>query len=414
MKILFWFRKSESKEQVKAKDPVGSIQCRITIQNSAVELGSTGISCKKSSWNPENQTLRGDSLRATRANKVIRDTTANLEKLFDMLATKYSYVSPSTLKDYYLSKKKFTYSITEIFDAWNDHRRKLAEKGSISPNTFEVHENYLRHIGEYFKVRGVARPIEIPDNFFQDFYDWMLMADRSGERFARKVSEFAKQVFTWAEKKRLCHRLQACAEPLPGKADTEENLDTTHLTVPQLTKLISFDFFKLVAAGQIVSQTAETLSVERDAFVFNCFTGMHHCDYTKKDFHIEQYKAATFLTGHRQKTKKRFAIKLLEPAIAILNKYGGDYKNLPVKSNQKRNASLKQIAAFAGLPILLSTKIARKTFADIALNVMLMTPDDVAQCLGLTSTRYLKNYVRIREERLLKVMPSWANLQEAC
>lgn len=413
MKILFWFRKSESKEQAKAKDPAGAIQCRITIQNAAIELGSTGVSCKKSNWNPSTQTLRGDSLRADRANKTLRNITGGLEKLHDMLATKYSYVSPSTLKEYYLSKKKFIYTIQEIFAAFSAYRQKLVDKGSITGSTFEVHENYLRHISDYCKQKGISKPIEIPDTFFDEFYDWMIMTDRSGERFARKVCEFAKQVFTWAENKHLCHRLQACSEPLPGKADSEEDLDTTHLTMLQLSKLISFDFFKLVTAGQIVKQTAETLSVERDAFVFNCFTGMHHCDYTKKEFHIEQYKSATMLTGRRHKTKKRFAIKLLEPAIAILNRYGGDYKNLPVKSNQKRNASLKQIAAFVGLPILLSTKIARKTFADIALNVMIMTPDDLAQCLGLTSTRYLKNYVRIREERLLQVMPNWADLKEA-
>jgi hypothetical protein len=290
MKILFWFRKSESKEQSKSKDPTGTIQCRVTIQNTAVEIGSTGISCKKSSWNPENQNVKGDSLRATRANKLTRDITANLEKLFDMLATKYSYVSPSTLKEYYLSKKKFTYSLDEIFSAFNMHRQKMVEKGSISPNTFDVHGNYLRHIGAYCKQKGIARPIEITENFFQEFYDWMIMTDRSGERFARKVCEFGKQVLSWAEKKKLCHRLAALSEQLPGKADNEENLDTTHLSVVQLNKLIGFDFFKLALEGQIIEQTARTLSVERDAFVFNCFTGMHHCDYTKKEFHIEQYK----------------------------------------------------------------------------------------------------------------------------
>ena len=39
-------------------------------------------------------------------------------------------------------------------------------------------------------------------------------------------------------------------------------------------------------------------------------------------------------------------------------------------------------------------KIARKTFCDLALNEMLMSTDDVAACLGLKNTKYLKNYGR--------------------
>ncbi|MDQ6482616.1 hypothetical protein [Dyadobacter sp. LHD-138] len=59
MKILFWFRKSEAKDQLVQDDPVGSIQCRISIENQALELGATKINCKKSEWRPADQRIEG-------------------------------------------------------------------------------------------------------------------------------------------------------------------------------------------------------------------------------------------------------------------------------------------------------------------------------------------------------------------
>lgn len=61
---------------------------------------------------------------------------------------------------------------------------------------------------------------------------------------------------------------------------------------------------------------------------------------------------------------------------------------------------------------MLSTKIARKTFANMALNVMLLDEGDVAACLGLTTTRSLKHYAKIKEQRLAKRMTSWDDVRE--
>ncbi|MCF0071266.1 hypothetical protein LZD49_12365 [Dyadobacter sp. CY261] len=413
MKILFWFRKSESKDLGKSVDPTGNIQCRITIQNATVEIGSTSITCLKSRWNPAEQRVRGDSSRAERGNRRLREITSALEKLYDILSAKYPYVSPSTVKDYYLTKRKFIYSLGEIIGAFMLHREALVKRKAITKSTLETNENYARHITAFCKARKINGAIEIQDTFFHDLFDWMIVSDRAGERFSRKVCEFAKQILTWGYKKKMCPPLAAFAESMPGHPDSDEDMDTTHLSIIELTRLIDFDFNKLVSQKKIVQQTADTLSAERDAFVFNCFTGMHHCDYTNKDFQIEVYKETYFLTGQRQKTKKRFSIKLLNPAVRILERYGSNLQNLPAKSNQKRNATLKQIAVFVELPVVLSTKIARKTFSDMAINEMMMSLDDVAQCIGLTSTKYLKHYARIRQQRLLKIMPNWDELKEA-
>jgi hypothetical protein len=413
MKILFWFRKSEAKKHISSIDPDGSIQCRVTIDNLSTELGTTAIICKKSEWNAENHLLIGKSDKIVRHNRRIGEIAGNLSRLYDVLLTKYDFVTPQLVKEYYLSKKQIRYSISEITSAFMLHRDKEFSQKVITKSTYDVNNNYIRHILDYVATLGIDKPIQIQNTFVSDLFDFMIDEERSAERFARKVCAFVKQVLRWAIKKKMSPTISAVHETMPGTADSEDDLDTTHLSIIQINHLYKFDFFKIVEDGQITKETAETLSEERDAFVFNCFTGMHHCDYSRKEFRIEPFKGALFLKGKRKKTKKPFALKLLEPAVNIMKSYNNDLKQLPVKSNQKRNGTLKQVAVYAGIPLKLTTKIARKTFCDLALNEMLMSAEDVVACLGLTSTKYLKNYGRVREKRLMKIMKSWEVLSKA-
>lgn len=411
MKILFWFRKSEATSNKFLSDPNGTIQCRITIDNDELELGSTKIQCVKSYWHAQHQTIIGK--KNSMDNRRLTDISTTLLRLFDMLKTRYEYVTPSLVKDYYYSKKKFQNTVEDIKREFQKTRLQHVELKIITKTTYDVNENYLRHILTYSTQMKYVYPIHLPNTYFQDLYHWLILENVCQERMARKVTCFAKQLLKFGKSKKYCPELSCFQESLPGMAESEDYIDTTHLTVDQIEHLYHFDFFELVKSGFITEKTARILHEERNAFVFNCFTGMHHCDYTDKAFTITLMYNSLFLRGYRKKTKKSFAIKLLEPAVEILKQYGNDLHQLPSKSNQKRNQTLKQIAVYTGIPLLLSTKIARKTFCDIALNELMMTADDVAACLGLTNTKYLKNYGKIREKRLAITMKSWQSIKSA-
>ena len=413
MKILFWFRKSEAKDQLLQEDPLGSIQCRISIENQTIEVGATKIVCKKSEWCPSGQRIAGKGQVIERANRTLNEITFRLNRLYDILLTKFDYVTPTIVKDHYNSRAKLTYSLKEINTKFEAIRTKMVEQAVITQSTLDINQNYARHILDYYDEISATKPYELPNTYLNDLYQFMIVTGRSGARFARKVCAYSKQVFKWAIREGMSPKIDALNEVVPGATDSEDYLDTTHLSIFQLDRLWKFDFKALVKSNQISKQTADVLSSERDAFVFNCFSGMHHCDYTKKEFRIEPYQDALFLKGTRTKTKKPFAVKLLEPAVHILKKYGGELRLLPVKSNKSRNITLKHIAVYVGIPQLLTTKVARKTFCDLAINELMMSTDDVAACLGLTSTKYLKNYGRIREKRLMKVMKSWHKLNKA-
>ena len=78
--------------------------------------------------------------------------------------------------------------------------------------------------------------------------------------------------------------------------------------------------------------------------------------------------------------------------------------NLPTSNLAEFNQHLKIIAALAGINKNLSSKAARKTFADQHINENETDLDTVAKMMGLSSTAYIERYGRIDERRIIKKM----------
>lgn len=409
MYVLFWFRKSGAIAEIEKQKDVrydrwGSICCRVTIETRWVEIGSTHIEVQQSAWDAEYQRLKGNNYKIQ--NKKLEDIKAKLERIFELLQLENDEVTAEMVKEIFLEKKRFRYSIAQLVSSFFDDRNAELKAGLIATATMEVQRNYSKNFEWAVEMAGLKGLM--PHRFDEDSLGTVrvqLQSKGLGTNHVVKHLKWVKQLWRWSlRKKRIKQNLLDGVEiSAKGVADP----DTTHLSVEQLEVLIHFDFMKLFRAGFIRIETAEKLDRERDAFVFSCFTGMHHADYTGRKYWVEVYRDDVFLKGLRKKTNKEFSVKLLEPALAILRKYGGEVEKLPIKSNQQRNSSLKEMATFCRIPVLLSTKIARKTFANFALNILLMDSEDVAACLGLTNTRCLRHYTRIKEMRIAKKMGSW-------
>ncbi len=422
MALLFWYRKSVQNPEE------GTLQMRLTYNAEREELGSTHIKCRKSQWDQENQTFSGRSVWAQEQNMKLAKLLRRIDSLTENLEKDGHELNAALIKNFFalqhrptgqvaqpgtgLVHRRTLFTFPDLVTFHAEHQTKRHQLGKISQATLDIQANYAANILDYLVLvkREKLPATSLDDEFMENLELHLSATEQFGGLHIEKHLKFVKQVMKWCYARQLIRR-NALADYVVECNDEEP--DTTHLTIQELQRLIAFDFHALAALGKMHILTANTLSAERDAFVFNCFTGMHHCDYTNKLFKIEQDKGTYWLTGKRQKTNKEFFLKLLEPAVAILTKYGGNLHDLPAKSNQKRNDSLKFIAVHVQLPHNLSTKIARKTFADLALNEMLVGADDVATMLGLVSTKRLRHYVRPRRERIDKLLTSWNDLAEA-
>lgn len=102
-------------------------------------------------------------------------------------------------------------------------------------------------------------------------------------------------------------------------------------------------------------------------------------------------------------------VPLLPHPIALLRKYERDEtcrargKLLPVPSNAKMNAYLKEIATLCNIPKNLTTHCARHTFATLAIEYG-MPIDIIAKILGHTNTNMTRRYAKISEANISREM----------
>ena len=105
---------------------------------------------------------------------------------------------------------------------------------------------------------------------------------------------------------------------------------------------------------------------------------------------------------NRQKTNVQSNIPLLEIPQMILDKYKGKTKDnrlLPVLSNQKINAYLKEIADLCGIKKRLSYHLARHTFATMLLSKGVPI-ESVSKMLGHTNIKTTQIYARITNKKI--------------
>jgi integrase len=113
----------------------------------------------------------------------------------------------------------------------------------------------------------------------------------------------------------------------------------------------------------------ERLSLVRDIFLFSCFTGLAYADVKK----LKRTEIGLGIDGERwiftsrQKTDTSSRIPILPMTATILEKYQdhpqctNNNSLLPVLSNQKMNAYLKEIADLCSIQKNLTFHIARHT-----------------------------------------------------
>jgi site-specific recombinase XerD len=115
----------------------------------------------------------------------------------------------------------------------------------------------------------------------------------------------------------------------------------------------------------------ERLALVKDLFLFSCYTGLAYIDAAclTPDHLVVGVDGKQWINKNRQKTDVSSRIPLLSPALAILEKYkdhpqtSSSGRLLPMMSNQKVNAYLKEIADLCGIKKEVTFHVARHTFA---------------------------------------------------
>ena len=147
----------------------------------------------------------------------------------------------------------------------------------------------------------------------------------------------------------------------------------------------------------------------RDVFIFQCYTGFAYTDLYnfKRNDVLIGIDGEYWLNTFRQKTGTKENVPLLPVALEIIEKYKNhkhcidNNKLLPVNSNFRYNAYLKEIADIVGINKNLTHHIARKTFATTVLLYNGISMEVVSELLGHSKLQVTQDhYAKVVKKRV--------------
>ena len=379
MKVLFVYRQGKAVG-------VGTLYLRVTILGKRAGDVSTGIRIPKKCWMSKKQVVKGESsVPYNRALSTIR--TALLQCCVE-LQSKGAIVSAQDVVNHWqgLSAGPMNvWAIVEAFLAYNVDRTDLA------PSTQKIRKNYAAKIFGFLQAAGHQR-IEPPEFTHQHCSAFLRYLAKEGVldiNTQAKILGFLKAAVRLARSNGHC---SFCP------------LDTFRLATIQ-KEIVYLRNVELAIFADL--EPGPRLRAVRDAFLFAAATGMSYAELAAFDSakHVHEVGNRKMITIVRKKSTASKPLTCLIPLLAeakgILSKYGGA---IPLPSNQKYNAYLKELQSLAGIPFELTSHCARRTFAVRMLDKG-VTAEVVAKMLGHKNTNMLfKAYGVIKPERIWQEM----------
>ncbi|HEV7330918.1 MAG TPA: site-specific integrase [Flavisolibacter sp.] len=364
--ILFFIKRNKKRN---GKFPV---YCRITIQQLRSEF-SINTWVTETQWNLSEKKFPAIDMR--------------LKVLYESLITK-SDVTAQMLRDAYKGQK--TRYLLKLYKAHLKEIKLL--KSDYTTSTYNCYKRALELLQQFVKTkyRSEDIPMNKVDFDFVKSFDFFLKATlQLAKNTVVKYMARLKKVVRIALAHHWIENDPFSKYKMRFELGEKEWLDGTELK--RLTKR---------------KFSIERLDRIKNVFLFCCYTGLSYSDVAKltKD-HLRIIGNEKWIIVNRTKTDITSRIPLLSYAEKILNKYAnnGD-KLLPVPSNQKMNAYLKEIADLCGLKKTLTVHVARHTFATTVTLTNGVSIESVSKMLGHSSVKMTAHYSRVVDEKLSNEM----------
>lgn len=293
----------------------------------------------------------------------------------------------------------------EFFEAFDLFTETMGKKNQWTESTFEKFAALKRHLQLFDSMLSFYT---LSESKLQEYVDHLTKSEMRNTTIAKNLS-FLRWFLRWSYLSGYYtgHLHETFKPKLKGtNPDAKEII---YLTQEEVRKLQEFQFNK--------SQSA--LERVRDVFLFCCFTGLRYSDAAKlkrSDIKAEHIEVVT------KKTVDALRIDLNDHSRAILEKYANTpFPNdlaLPIISNEKMNAHLKDLGKLCGIEDmtrivyfqgnqrfeevlpkwqLLTTHVARRTFVVTALQLGIPA-EVIMRWTGHSRYEAMKPYIAIVDE----------------
>ena len=381
--VLFFIRRDK-----KRKDGTCPIMCRITIDGVEARF-NTKVYVKDSKWNVKANRISGNNTESRSLNARLDDIKASLYRIYHEVQ-RFNVATPEIIKNEFLG---FDESGETILDIYTKHIQNIHELIGISITkvTVQRYRAARNHLAEFIKMKYHVSDIavkSINDMFIRDFEVYLLSQARMSNNTMSKSMQYLKKMINIAINNGFIVQ-----NPFANYKIKFKKVDRGYLTEEELNSLIE------------KTMPVQRLEQVRDIFVFSCFTGLAYIDVkelTKKHLRTG-FDGNTWIMTKRSKSNVNVNVPLMDIPKKIIQKYEDtivDDKVLPVLSNQKMNAYLKEIGDLCGIDKNLTFHLARHTFATTVTLLKGIPIETVSKMLGHTNIQTTQIYARITNEKI--------------
>ena len=391
LSVLFIIKKAKL-----LKNGEAPICMRITVNKRVAEV-MIKRSIPVDLWNQKKECSKGKDRVATELNHYINTVRAKILQIHRELEIDNKPITADIIKDCFYGRDKVQRSLLEVYAEHNEKCRALIGK-EYTESTITKFDTSINRLKEYIRScyhRDDMMLAELDGQFIRDFDFWLKTDKHCQNNSALKHLKNLKKVVRialandWIKK-----------DPFYGIRFKQEEVNVEFLSREELDILMNKEF------------TIKRLEQVRDIFVFCCFTALAFVDVQQlsREHLIKDNNGALWIRKARQKTNQMCNIPVLSIPQKILRKYEGNAECikkgvlLPVISNQRMNAYLKEIADLCGIAKRLTTHVARHTAATVVFLANDVSMENVSKILGHSNIRMTQHYARVLDSSIMRDM----------
>lgn len=372
------------------------IYFRLTVNGERFEF-STKKFIDKSKWSAEQSKMKGNSEEARTINNYL---DLMKSKVFDIqmeLLHKNEDLTIENFKSKLTGTQERERMIIQIYQSHNDKIEDLIGNG-YAYGTLERFKISLKHLQEFILWKYNMDDININKieyAFVTEFEFYLRSVKKCNNNTAVKyVRNFRKIIKIcldndWLDK-----------DPTARYEGKMKEVERDFLTEEELLKIYNKKI------------SSERLQLVRDIFIFSCYTGLAYIDVKrlKKDHIGIGIDGEKWIFKNRQKTDTKSKIPVLPIAQEIINKYESHPKCLnedsilPILTNQKMNAYLKEIGDLCNIPKEITFHMARHTFATSVTLTNGVPIETVSKMLGHKNLQTTQHYAKVLDRKISEDM----------
>jgi site-specific recombinase XerD len=372
------------------------VYVRITVNSTRCDV-AIARSINPDTWDSGKGKAKGNTRAVREFNEYLDEYRSRILQAKKSLESDFRPVTPESIKKKLLGIDEQNYYFLVVFKDHNEKLKLLGDK-EVAPATITRYETAYKHLKEFIKHQYKKDDCLFRDvnyNFIKNFEFYMKTKRKCAHNTTVKYIVNIKKIIRIALANNWINK-----DPFKDIRYRYDDVDAVYLTDEDLTALVTTEI-KMPRIDQV-----------RDIFVFCCFTGLAFSDVKalKKDNIITGIDGKQWIQKRRTKTNILSSIPILDVPKHILEKYANHDKVktgkvlLPVLSNQKMNAYLKEIADLCGINKKLTTHAARHTFATTVTLSNHVSMESVSKMLGHTSINMTRKYARIADKLISEDM----------